>query len=119
MSERPWIEEFIVCDCHCEGLFFSYIPMEGDTTDDPAFVSVSLWDMWSQKPSWRHRLRHIWRILTKGEPYKDEITLCRSGVERLRHFCEIALSDKIYDRPWMVELRAGETTTHILAPGED
>jgi hypothetical protein len=49
--------------------------------------------------------------MTKGTPYKDEITLSRPGVERLRHFCGIALADKVYDRPWIADLRAGEVTT--------
>jgi hypothetical protein len=110
MTERPWIEEFIACDCHSEGLLFSYMPDVWDGPDDPAFVSVSLWDQWSSKPNWRFRLRCIWRTITKGTPYKDEITLTRQSVERLRHFCEVALADKVYDRPWVVTLRAGEVT---------
>jgi len=115
---RPWIEEFITCDCQCEGLLFSYMPNEGDGPDDPAFVTVSLWDMWNSKPNWRFRLRLIWRIMTKGTPHKDEIVLTRPGVERLRYFCEVALADKVYDRPWIADRRAGEVTTQGEAVGK-
>lgn len=111
MIDRPWIEEFITCDCHDDGLFLSRM---SDSKDDPGFVYVSLWRFWSGKPYWRYRLRHIWHIIRHGDPYTDQVILDRKSVERLRHFCDVSLATKVYDRPWMVDLRAGETTSYTL-----
>ncbi len=40
----------------------------------------------SGKVGWRERLRHIWRVLTVGYPYSDDIVLSREDAERLGSF---------------------------------
>ena len=49
------------------------------------FVGFSIFDWRGEGNfSWRIRLEWIWRILTKGYPYLDDITLSREDVVRLR-----------------------------------
>jgi hypothetical protein len=62
-------EKFIECDCHSEFVRLDY---------DPEFehFDLSIWvQEASSKPSWKTKLRWIWRILTKGSPYGDQVIL--------------------------------------------
>ena len=72
-------EHFARCACFGEGLRLTY-------TDDLEF-SVSMWkDRGYHKTCWRQRFRHIWRILTKGEPWDDEIVLHMDEAKKLAQF---------------------------------
>jgi len=70
---------FVRCACFGEGLRLTY-------TEDGEF-SVSMWkDRGYHKTEWRQRMRHIWRILTKGEPWDDEIVLHMDEARKLAAF---------------------------------
>jgi hypothetical protein len=70
---------FSKCACFGEGMRLVY-------TGDGEFY-VSMWkDRGSNKTCWRQRFRHIWRILTKGEPWDDEIVLHMDEAKRLAQF---------------------------------
>lgn len=45
--------------------------------DDDGTVYVSSWAPKNQREGWRRRLQHIWRIITTGEPWDDEIVLTK------------------------------------------
>lgn len=60
------LPEFVECGCYGEGLHLS--------ADDEVYLS--LWTFHrNSKPTWRHRPRYIWRIVTHGDPYGDQIVL--------------------------------------------
>ena len=105
-ASPPEIQEFISCDCNTDGLFLSHM-----SDDDNGFVYVSMWVDAPGQINWRHRLRHIWHIIRYGDPYSDQVVLDRKSVERLRHFCDCAIAEGVYDRPWMSTLRSGESVT--------
>ena len=70
---------FARCSFFGEGLRLVY-------TEDDEF-SVSLWkERGYHKTCWRQRFRHIWRILTKGEPWDDEIVLHMEEAKKLAQF---------------------------------
>lgn len=61
--------ELFECDCHAEGISLEHV--EGD-------VYVSIWEMGygpGKKRALWDRIRHAWKILTKGDAYADQITL--------------------------------------------
>lgn len=43
--------------------------------DDTGLVYLSTWAPKRYAKGWTRRLRHIWRIVTTGEPWDDEIVL--------------------------------------------
>lgn len=72
-------DHFSRCACFGEGLRLTY------TQDNEFFVSM--WkDRGYHKTCWRQRMRHIWRIITKGEPWDDEIVLHMDEAKRLATF---------------------------------
>jgi hypothetical protein len=54
---------------------------------DPEFGETFI-SMWSRPTShpWLTRLRHIWKILTGGEPFEDEIILNRECMLKLSKY---------------------------------
>lgn len=100
------IQEYVSCDCGCGVLRFWAMP---DDDDDPHFVYVSLLGEGGSQ-CWRYRLRYIWHILRTGDPYTDEVVLDREAVERLRHFCDVALDNPLVVRPWIERRRSGEVS---------
>ncbi len=54
---------------------------------DPEFgeTFISRWSRPTSHP-WLTRLRHIWKILTGGEPFEDEIVLNRECMVKLSRY---------------------------------
>lgn len=61
-------EKYLTCACFGEALHLVY-----DEEDKELYLSI--YEPRGSKPSWRWRLKYIWRILTKGTPYHDELIL--------------------------------------------
>lgn len=81
IDDKP-ATHFTICACHGEGMHIDY------WNDDQSFY-VSLWvDRDWRRVGWVQRLRHIWRILTVGEPWHDEIVLNREEAARLAAFLQ-------------------------------
>lgn len=68
----------VFCECGGDAIMVSYF------TDEPEEIFLSMWgERVVQGTTWSHRLRHIWRILTRGYPYEDDIVINRSDARRL------------------------------------
>lgn len=67
MSDK--LERFVRCDCYHHAMCVNV-----DKDDSQVYVS-----QWSygrgNELDWREQLRYIWRIISKGKPYEDEIVL--------------------------------------------
>jgi hypothetical protein len=70
---------YLECACHyCRIMRVEYDPDFGETF-------ISMWYRPTSHP-WRTRLRHIWKILTGGEPFEDEIILNRECMIKLSSY---------------------------------
>ena len=70
---------YLECACYyCRLMRVEYDPEFGEM-----FIS-----MWSRPTShqWLTRLRHIWKILTGGEPFEDEIILNQECMIKLSKY---------------------------------
>lgn len=71
-------ERYISCACFGEALHLVRYEDEGSVS-----LSLSVYEPRGSRPSWRWRLKYIWRILTKGHPYEDEVILTQPQVHEL------------------------------------
>jgi len=69
-------EYFIRCECFAE-----MIHVCRDRDDGEVYMSVYV-PRGRGKLAWKYRLQHIWRILTKGYPWQDEIILGKAEAAR-------------------------------------
>jgi hypothetical protein len=73
-------EKFIVCDCHSEFLRLSY-------DEEIELFDVSVWTLQaSSQPGWRMKLAWIWRILTKGSPYGDQLVIDKDKAKEISDY---------------------------------
>lgn len=71
----------LTCRCQVEALHLCQFE------DDPDFyVSRWTWAGYVGPQPWRHRIRHIWRIVRKGTPYEDDIILSPKDAQTLGRF---------------------------------
>jgi len=72
--------QYIECDCHTHAI-------QVCTMDDEPIISISMWSMCDDQRidpyGWWFRLKHIWRILTTGHPYEDQINVSGDEAELL------------------------------------
>lgn len=76
------VEAQIQCGCHTERLIVS----KWDDDEFPAEVYFCMWNMSGYDPSklrWRAKWRSIWRIIRKGEPYLDQVTVSEDEAQEL------------------------------------
>lgn len=74
------IEKFFTCACYGEGVRVSY-----DAEDKTRYLS--LWrDGYRESVDWKHRLKHIWRILRDGQPWHDQVVLNEEEAKKLADF---------------------------------
>lgn len=73
------IPQYLECACY----YCRLMRVEYDSEFGETFIS-----MWSRPTSfpWLTRLRHIWKILTGGEPFEDEIILNRECMVKLSEY---------------------------------
>lgn len=93
----PSSELFLRCDCHGEAMMV-------EEWDDISFklqdFYFSYWNSGSQGMSmmWKDRLRVIWKVLTTGRAYSDQVILCRPKVKKLVEYLQQKLEKgKDYD----------------------
>ena len=82
--------EYFECSCLSEGIYVSI-----ETDDElPDCIDVGFFSYGIGSPkdiSWKNRFRHIWRIVTHGQPWNDMITLDKKTAEALgKHLLKIA-----------------------------
>ena len=71
-------ELFQVCDCGCEVLRVSI----EDYSEEYVDVMLSIYSF-DPVRSWKNRLRYIWRILTTGKPFGDQVIISSEKAEQL------------------------------------
>lgn len=69
-------EHYLTCACFGEALHLVY-----DAEEKELYLSV--YEPRGLTPSWSWRLKYIWRILTKGTPYQDELILNQAQTHEL------------------------------------
>ena len=70
-------EKILKCSCSSEMIRFAY-------DDEMETFDVSIWSFQnSHRPYWKDKLRWIWRILTVGSPYGDQVLLEKEQVAEL------------------------------------
>lgn len=72
------IRHMFQCSCHTEGLIFEYDPEYKD-------VNIALWHYggYTDKLSWKNRIRWCWNILKRGLPWADCVSLQPEEARRL------------------------------------
>lgn len=73
---------FILCDCKSEVLVLEY-DNEYDLMELSIYENLS---SYSHKMSFWQRLRYVYRVLTKGRPYSDQIMLNQEQIKDLYSF---------------------------------
>jgi len=70
------------CECHGEA-----ICVETFKEDEDKEVIFSFWDMshYASVMAWPHRLKLIWKIITKGTPYTDMVILDFPTANEMAH----------------------------------
>ena len=65
-------EKYIAfCDCGSDAVLVTRFK-----DDEYKEIYLSMWSYrYPNSTAWRDRLRHIWRILTVGYPYEDDVVL--------------------------------------------
>ncbi len=68
----------VLCECGSEAIQVSW-------WDDEPEVFLSNWT--SGLPNtgivWKHRIKHIWQIITRGHPYTDSVILSPDEAKKL------------------------------------
>lgn len=73
--------EYFQCSCYSEGL---YVAVSND--EELSIVDIGFFSYGLNTPkdiSLKHRLRHIWKIITSGTPYVDMVSLDQKTAIRL------------------------------------
>jgi hypothetical protein len=71
-------ETFVTCDCSSEALHISF-----DEEDNTCCISIYKLET---KPTLTSKLRHVWKILTTGTPYGDQVIINKTKVKKLYDF---------------------------------
>lgn len=72
-------EKFISCDCHSEFIRVSF-------DEEFKHFDLSIWTQTSSKPTWKNKLRWIWRIITQDSPYGDQVILSENKAKELAEY---------------------------------
>ncbi len=104
--DEACLQAIAYCDCGFEFLRFSACADE--LPDWLVCVSVAF-----ERHSWRERLRHLWRLLTKGKSWPDEFELAPQTARELGEWL-VEAADHVDER-----LRRLEAERREKAAGED
>ena len=74
------MSKYIGCECGAEVLKVDY-------DDEGKVFYLGIFQL-NRRFSWWNKLRHIWRILRKGEPYGDQIVLRKNSALELKEYFE-------------------------------
>lgn len=95
MSKKD-LKNFIQCDCGAEYLVLE--PQDPEMLECGVFIGMFRYGY--NTSSFWNRFRHIWHILTTGQPYVDQICLDLKKVKEIRryfdNFIALAELDKKY-----------------------
>jgi len=75
------MSKYIPCDCGSEVLRIDY-------DDECKTFDIMIYTLKGKFPL-RHKLRHIWNIIKKGEPYSDQIVLRKNSALELKEYIEL------------------------------
>jgi hypothetical protein len=81
---KNYKDDYIACSCGTEGLYLIKYNDEDD-------VYLSIWQMGynkNNKLSWYQRLRYVWKIISTGTPYNDQIVLDNDACKKIVDFIE-------------------------------
>ena len=81
-------KEFFECDCSTHALHVAKFE------DEPEFY-FAIWHRGRvDKPQWSVRLKLIWKIISTGTPYGDEVVLSGNNAKKLIDFISKNLNEK-------------------------
>lgn len=69
----------LLLKCDCGGEMLEVVKEEG-------YYEISLWRQGGGHLSWKERARWIWRILTTGNPWTDQLILSKEKISQLVDF---------------------------------
>jgi hypothetical protein len=79
----------IVIECECGSHLLQVVSdVEENAVPDIAhryFIALFNYG-YNNVTTWKHRLRVCWRVLTKGEPYDDQLVLTPDEAKKLADF---------------------------------
>ena len=81
------MSKYIGCDCGSEVLRIEY-------DDECKSFDISIYNL-NKKYPWKFKLQYIWQILTKGEPYGDQIVLRKNSALELKEYIELHTGKKL------------------------
>lgn len=86
-------KEFRVkCECGSEA-----IHINSDNDPDYTYIDLSIWHYGSDNGlGFWQKIRYIWKILTKGKPYGDQICLSKEKAMELGKYL-VSLSDSMIE----------------------
>lgn len=85
-------ETFIRCQCFAEIL---HVSRDSDTGE----VYMAAYEPRTcGKLPWKYRLKHIWRIMTHGHPWWDNIIMSKEDAEKFAAW--LLESGKVETNPW-------------------
>lgn len=77
------------CDCSHESLVLRW-------DEEYQEMDVSIYEF-AGTPTWRHKLRHIWRIIRHGTPYGDQVCLSTESVITVAHYMSKKVENDIQE----------------------
>ena len=78
-------EIYLKCDCSSEILHVEY-----DEDFKLYDVCIYRYSGFSEKLSWKQRLRFAWKLITSGKIYGDQMMLSRKSAKELQKFLTIS-----------------------------
>ena len=89
--------EYFECNCGCEVIKINV----WQEKDWPTEITFCILKRRGSKTSWGWRFHTMWRVLTKGYPYEDDLLLEVADIKRLRNVLNdvIGSTTKTFKRP--------------------
>lgn len=78
------------CDCHDHMLVASVAGID-EVADGWKWIELAWWQAGHGRSPWRYRLRHIWRIIRRGEPCGDYLSFEPAEARKLRDWLSEAI----------------------------
>lgn len=73
------LEVFIPCSCTSEGLYIVKFKKE-----EEVYLSIFSRGINPKRFNFLDKLRYIWRVITEGKPFEDELVLDKISIEKLK-----------------------------------
>lgn len=82
------------CTCGCDALVIEFPEWEEEDWEEFDYCNISIWKDWSHHETLWGKLKMIWRILTIGYPYTDNVCLNREQFNKLKEFVQSKKDNK-------------------------